>query len=141
MHRSQLTKHEIYYITTVKELKDMVTRELCIEGEINLGYDSHTLDDDMILMKDEHLRLATYPLLLVSPDGKTDISSFPTTNVLLSIFKSAFLFENSYNNPFDEIALVIQRLYRYPFIVNLLKNLCLYVCSWLIHNLTIELTD
>ena len=89
-HGSHLTKYEINYTTTVQELKDMVTRELCIEGEIYLGYDSNTLDDDMILMNDEHLRLVTYPLLLISADGKTDIGSFPTTNILPSIFKCAF---------------------------------------------------
>ena len=91
-HRGQLTKFEINYMTTVKELKDMVTRELCIEGEINIGCGSNTLDDDRILMKDEHIQLEPYALLQLSDEGKTEISSFPSTNVLVSIFKSAFLF-------------------------------------------------
>ena len=78
-HRGQLRKYDISYMTTVKELKDIVTRELCIEGEIDIQYESNTLDDDMILMKDEHLRLDPYALLQLSDEGKTEISSFPTT--------------------------------------------------------------
>ena len=70
---SQLTKYEITYKTTVQELKGMAARELGVGGEINLVYDDNILDDDLILMHHEHLRRATYPLVLLFETGKTDI--------------------------------------------------------------------
>ena len=66
----KMTKYEITYQTTVRELKEMVAEELGMEAKMILNYDTKILDDDVVLMKQDELRLDTYPLLVLSEIGK-----------------------------------------------------------------------